>query len=54
MRKLPWPKEFPKHRSLTRIMELIVQIISNEVKKGLEIGVPGMLGYLLTGTIEVG
>ena len=35
-------------------MDLIVQVIPDEVKKGLEIGVPGMLGYLLTGTIEVG
>jgi hypothetical protein len=52
--ELSWPKEFPEHRSITGILDLIVQVIADEVKKGLEIGVPGVLGYLLTGTVEVG
>jgi hypothetical protein len=35
-------------------LELSVQIIADEIEEGLEIGVTGVLGELLTGIIEAG
>jgi len=52
--EFPWPEELFEQGRLTGILDLIVEVIPNEVKEGLEIGVSGMLGYLLTGTVEVG
>jgi len=42
--QLSRPKEFLQHRGVTGILELSVQIIADEVKEGLEIGVAGVLG----------
>ena len=54
MHQLPRPKEFLQHRGVTGILELSVQIIADEVEEGLEIGVSGVLGELLTGIVEAG
>jgi hypothetical protein len=35
-------------------LELNVQIVADEVKEGLEIGVAGVLGELFTGIVEAG
>jgi len=42
--QLSRPKKFLQHRGVTGILELSVQIIADEVKEGLEIGVAGVLG----------
>ena len=36
------------------VLELLVQVVSDEVKEGLEIRVTGVLGELLTGIVEAG
>jgi len=54
MHQFPRPKEFLQHRGVTGILELSIQIIADEVEEGLEIGVSGVLGELLTGIIEAG
>jgi hypothetical protein len=43
-----------QHRGITRILELSIQVVSDEVKEGLEISVAGMLGELLAGIVAVG
>ena len=55
----PWgqlsrSEEFFQHGSVTRVWELIIQVVADEVKEGLEIGVTGMPGELFTGIVEVG
>jgi hypothetical protein len=35
-------------------LELSVQIVADEIKEGLEIGVASVLGELFTGTVEAG
>jgi hypothetical protein len=52
--QLPRPKEFLRHRGVTGIPRLDVQIVADEVKEGFEIGVAGVLGELFTGSIEAG
>jgi len=52
--QLSRPKEFFQHRGVTGILELSVQIIADEVKEGLEIGVAGVLGELLTLAVKTG
>ena len=54
MNQLPRPKEFLQHWRVTGVLELSVQIIADEIEEGLEIGVSGVLGQLLTGIIEAG
>ena len=54
MNQLPRPKDFLQHRRVTGVLELSVQIIADEIEEGLEIGVSGVLGELLTGIIEAG
>jgi hypothetical protein len=43
-----------QHRGITRILELSIQVVTDKVKDGLEIGLAGMLGGLLTGIVEAG
>ena len=43
-----------RHGGIAGILELSVQIVADEVKEGLEIGVAGVLGELSTGIVEAG
>jgi len=43
-----------QHRGITGILELTIQVVADKVKEGLEIGVAGVLGELLTGIVEAG
>ena len=54
MHQLPRRKEFLQHRGVTGILELSVQIVSDEVKEGLKISLAGVLGELFTGIVEAG
>ena len=56
---LPWSQlsgseKLPQHGGIAGVLELWVQVISDEVKEGLEIRVTGVLGELLTGIVEAG
>jgi len=43
-RQFPRPKEFLQHGYVTRILELGIQVIADEVEEGLEVGIAGVLG----------
>ena len=56
---LPWSQlsgseKLPQHGGIAGVLELLVQVVSDEVKEGLEIRVTGVLGELLTGIVEAG
>ncbi len=56
---LPWSKlsgseKLLQHRSIAGVLELWVQVVPDEIKERVEIGVPGVLGELLTGIVEAG
>jgi hypothetical protein len=40
-------------RRITGILELSIQVVADEVKEGLEIGVASMFGDLFTGTLRL-
>jgi hypothetical protein len=44
MRQFPRPKEFLQHGGVTRILQLVIQVIADEVEEGFEVGIAGVLG----------
>ncbi len=56
---MPWSQlsrseKLLQHRSATRILELSIQVVTDKVKEGLEIGAAGVFGELLTASVEAG
>jgi hypothetical protein len=56
---MPWNKlsgseKLPQYGCIARVLELRIEVVTDEVKEGLEIGVAGVLGKLLTGIVEAG
>jgi hypothetical protein len=43
-RQFPQPKEFLQHRCIAGIRKLSIQVITNEVKEGFEVGIAGVFG----------
>ena len=43
-RQFPRPKKFLQHGSVTRVWELGIQVVADEVKKGFEVGIAGVPG----------
>jgi hypothetical protein len=43
-RQFPRPKEFLQHGCVTWILEVEIQVITDEVEEGLEVGIAGVLG----------
>ncbi len=43
-----------QHGGTARVWELIIQVGPDEIEKGLEIGVTGVLGKLLAGFVQAG
>jgi len=52
--QLSWPEKLLQHGSVAGILELRVEVVSDEIKEGLEIGVTGVLGDLSAGVVEAG
>jgi len=45
--QLSRPEKLLQHGGIAGMLELSIQVVADEVKKGLEMGVAGMLGELL-------
>jgi hypothetical protein len=52
--QLSRPEKLFQHWGVAGILELRVEVVSDEIKEGLEIGETGVLGDLVAGVIEAG
>jgi hypothetical protein len=52
--QLSRPEKLLQHGGIAGVLELWVQVVTDEVKEGLETGVAGVLGELFAGVVEAG